>query len=1147
MSFDNTEYCLFQPLRNHSFSSSSSCFATDDLLQEDPQSFFKEFSSLLNQSFFLNGQSFLSRRSQVSLPSTSCNQNSLSATDKKSDLNRSSFMGGNPEENSSFNGSLLIGEPPSPAEDPTVGASSLEKETPCGNLALGAIKNVVVSGCVVEEKDMENIYENVYEFYAKRRRLMELKKSFCAFAHSLYEEEEKERTQCSFGSAPYSFLQEYFPDPLLKQSQCSPQRLAALVAPVDWDHRTSEVIQQLVPLSTRICEPDAPCRENTEKMVHCSCSMGSSRMNSIRNSSCSESDPPVSFSLSVTSLPSVASRPPLRSPSSLSSSSLLNTLIHQVWGPLKEQKHFLQREITDIQNAMEYLKNQLPPLASRKKKRNVRVEERVRSSLLADLKLERQIEVEKLKGQRQALEAALANVFREKVVRQKAVQKGRNTIDDDNEKKVVWHSRLEVNDKEMENDADMKEERESEELEKKRVSSLQAFLSSSLFPQVEKLWKDAIQCPSPSSRDEPDQELVGTANNEDEYKGEGKEHHRALFNSQYRRRTTRGGISGVLEEEGWYTVHRAILFECWSAHPFYRLYGGATESHLKSKPLHTFLKSLRYIHREAYIQEEVLRAQLSSSYMTPSQILEEALLKRALRRKKRGSNGELCSRPSFSSTATTVASSVSSLSSQEVGCERHELYFFPTTESLLSVDYSVVLDFLDQHVLVSRVYQPWKREAEVLLGAQCRVLEYLLFLKPCVMQFVASLPKNKPEEIQKEEANAVRSTIMSRTVAQQLPKNVLGCEKSNVSVRTRNEMLYVIPISKQLKKLQLEWYVPEKQISSGGESKRKESSNSLKMDASISTQSLRTTHKAAGARISSSVTSLREGPVRRYLLRCFLHHEEWNLDEVSEEKRKKIKSRQSLPLLVAQKSSGQSEEDLQTSLGKTVSWVNNAFPENCDTVSLSSADHSSQSSLSSCEAERKNSIEKNLKEWRGKAGGSVTAPTTKYSANVCLSQLPVLFSTAILISNPQLQKGYERWIKKSLSYLPHHKGKTKNGGANKDRQNVIHRSPNNFHHSSDHSGIHKNSLTAVITVGDCIESGLVQAAFAFTPEAFQQRRQEQAALQTVKQNIRTLQEELAEILEDNFNLEKKISELQGRNPVRWSERPSLALWPNSKD
>lgn len=1110
------EYLVFQPGQSFSISSSSSNCSGRSSGDLNPQWTSNDFSVLLRKCFMDNA-SYSVVSSEIGWCPAKSSSNSDVVRKESSDVMLSPSVEDMRKDKSSFTSSQKVQTDSGESLSFTGASTSIPKQK-SGMLSLPNGRNRILqeNGFPVEqENERQKIFEKDDWFCRIKHSLIDAEETFRVFVRSLYEQEEQASTLSTTDRWRYAFLLEYCSGLSFSSEQCYSQRLEALMAPVEWNAQTSAIIEQLALFSSSArVSIEGKLHEGDEETLQVT--VGSSTTSAGRSST-------NSYDFSA--------------PSSLPLSAL-DVLREQVLFPLKEQKDFLCREIEDIKKAAHQLNKKLPGLLSRKKKRAAKLEERVRSALLADLKREDQIQEDKLKARRQKLESALASTVREKIEREKKKTK-------DSQHKEVVHSHDET---------DMDEV--TQEQEEWRIAKLQDFLSVTILPEIEKLWREAIQCPPPplhlSAQEENTCEYRVEVQGGEKDEGNAslprscgsrypkeKESPRSFFRSPCPRRTTRGGISGVLEQEGWHTIYRAILLECWAQYPFYQLYGGATEGHLKSKPLHTFLKGIRGVQREAYIQEEMLRSQLSSTFMDPSAIVEK-LMKKPSKEKSRPSGRtesfSLASTASIVSTSTSCTNSSSGRTTQAIGNGSSALRYWKSSDSLLNTEYSSILDYLDHNIWVTRIYQPWKKDAEFLLGAQCRVLEYLLFADSGVVDSTSSI--SFPEELKSEgkQGEEVLSAVRFGIERNHSERKMAEAGGEEIHGITRKKGTPVVPVNKRLNNLQLEWYVVGHEGAAENTYTGRKEEKYPEKNGSNSLHTRQGTEKGSIRGNGSSPVSAKGVRVTRYLLRCFLEHEEKCADRDAKKGKQKRNLYRETPCdsLHSEKSSRASEEEIEISTQKTVRWSGRITLEKTESGGDTSDRLSHTSSFST--------TGENGKNWEDGKGEQLF---TRYSANICLSKALVLPSTMILVSNPELKKEYDRWRKRlrinGPSLIPAMRKWSINHQAEDAGKEKDSRLPNVSLTPS------YRSQHPLLTVRDCADKGLVQCALVFTPEGFQERRNNRAALQAIEGKIRSLQEELAEILEDNFMLERKICELEGREPVRWSDRPSLALYNGPKD
>lgn len=1123
MKSDATEFFVFQPGSGFRISTSSDCSSKENSsCPFNPYVPSNDFYSILKR-FLLTVSSSPRLSSKVEFgPSDSpC----ISSVTPNVELEWNNFY--SPEEKmreSAYSQlSSFCFDPQQPATEPPSCVSGRQNsfftgptETPKEKLDFSEL---------LEGKEFEKVYEKAFYFHKIKCSLTGLEKTIGALARSLYEEEKAKR-----GSNP-SISSAFVLQPLCKsfqeRSQLERQRIASLAAPVKLDQVVPREMQEFLPLSSmdRIEDPSEDVASNSTK-YNDSSSLSSGAISS-KYASSSE-------------IPSLA-----------------NFLRNQVLNPLKEQKQFLRRELQDIEKTKSILNEKLSTLNAREKKRISKQEKFFRSALLSDLKLERQIEVEKLKAKRHKLEYALADMAKknfESNDRGAGAEEQGNAATTESGTNIQGETEKDsFRLKSVENDTD-------EDLQEILHAQLRNFLSSVVLPQLEKLWLECIQCPptSPSMPAEQEnlQQICAVDDDEEKadensfssllacggasYTSRRKQSHR-LFPSRCCRRTVGGGISGVLEQEGWHTVYRSTLLECWGQYPFYQLYGGATEDHLKSKPLHTFFKSLRYIQRAAYIQEKMFRFQVSSPPLTSLSDVEEHVLKPSRHGKARKNGGQkLSSSFSTSSTITTVTTAVSPRSSQGAASER-EGSRLSYAETLLNCDFSIALDILEQPIWITRIYQPWKREAESLFAAQCCILDYIFF-SGFPLQYQPPFPldeeKRNGQDTEKGEHLSVKCDMGGH---QSDTKGIITEEGDGEAKTQRNVQICLPTVRKGLKKVQLEWYVPEKGNSSEEKQMKIEREASTGLDISSDANATRTTSKviipSANGRI---LPQQREsGRVTRYLLRCFLEHHEENRDEEKAVGTEKTMSTKKLSSSASHASrlSESPGKSPPASLRKMVSFCSSVAAEKPDSVPPSCLCASSDPLILSSGAQEKGSGQKNEK----KSEVGVLASFLFPSVNICLSKAPVLPTTKILMTNSQLRKQYTKWKRFSTNCLTPRRAGTDQWLSPRCQKKMSFDNGSIPLGKSQKVGSPTCPHSELVTVQDCVDSGLVQCALVFTAEGFQHREMKRAYVQKVQKEIESLREELAVILEKKIVLEHKICQEEGREPPRWSERLSSAL------
>lgn len=346
-------------------------------------------------------------------------------------------------------------------------------------------------------------------------------------------------------------------------------------------------------------------------------------------------------------------------------------------GPMKEQRDYFTLRLKEMERSTEGYKDQLKAAKEKKIQRQTKLEKHIQLTLLADLYSEKEAEFMKLDERKRSLAMELARMVRNTICMEKQKDAALNSGGQEGEGGQLG------------NLSQKKEEEEEEKLhsiEWKRAQLSE--LWSCLLPHAEQLWKDVIQMPR----------LVQPKH----LNGDDTEESISLdlpvrCGWAECRRTMRGGVSGAIEEEGWHRVRSAMWKACWDTHPYFGLYGGATEDHLKSKPLHTFLKSLRQVQREAFIGEELYRARITT----------EA--------------------PAASPTGMTGASVSRRLQQNTTMISTAPFFrYFKSEEALREKSWSKKLEQLEKRVWFENSLLPWKQEAERLLMAQFQLLNRVL-------------------------------------------------------------------------------------------------------------------------------------------------------------------------------------------------------------------------------------------------------------------------------------------------------------------------------------------------------------------------------------------------------------------------------------
>eukprot|EP00796_Vickermania_ingenoplastis_P012610 gene12610-8646_t len=447
------------------------------------------------------------------------------------------------------------------------------------------------------------------------------------------------------------------------------------------------------------------------------------------------------------------------------------------FGPMREQASYYALKRREAERETQVLRLQLSAQKKKAEDRQHRRDKLVQCALLEDLVAERQAECHKLDEKKCALAKMLERMVVDKI-RREAEEEDKKKEEEEVRRRAITTA----NEAEKSAEATTgNEEREGElgqlsglalslalplsddvvsprehlgtPAETTRTTTgegcqppppLAAFLELYLLPQVERLWAEVVQVPPASIPFLPHTRAAMQREQQQQQRGGGpppresdaedgddgpwwssalgpttrRQAQKAPVASSpfasspeaqlllHARRTVGGGVSSLLEETGWAAVHRAQWLVRLQACPYYQYYGGATEDHLKSKPLHIFFKTLRQVARTAYVDEEVYRLTLTGS---PSCAVPHSASKRL----------------KLPQTAAPAAAAF--------------FRFFPSVEALEA--FAPPLDMLERKVWHHLLYAPWRERVEGLAAFQCRVLQHLLarmYRKPALTNDVPS-------------------------------------------------------------------------------------------------------------------------------------------------------------------------------------------------------------------------------------------------------------------------------------------------------------------------------------------------------------------------------------------------------------------------
>lgn len=267
----------------------------------------------------------------------------------------------------------------------------------------------------------------------------------------------------------------------------------------------------------------------------------------------------------------------------------------QMLGKLREQEQYYSARIAATQAEVSKCAGLLKALTVSRMEQQAKREKTMQMALLSDLLLEKRLRVEALDEVKQHLGRRLAKMVATRIRRTTTVPPDQLGETEPGRQQQQGEDQRQSDD----------EEEEDEDVVNQRFRAL---LASRVFPELEKLWGECLQVPQKSSFPS----VVAAVT---EREGDGGDHQQQplLIPALSPRRTAGGGIDAcIAEEDGWVAVRRAIRFARYLEHPYYSLFGGATEDHLSSRPLHTFLKALRKVRSDAFIAEEILRSAASA-------------------------------------------------------------------------------------------------------------------------------------------------------------------------------------------------------------------------------------------------------------------------------------------------------------------------------------------------------------------------------------------------------------------------------------------------------------------------------------------------------------------------------------------------------
>lgn len=324
---------------------------------------------------------------------------------------------------------------------------------------------------------------------------------------------------------------------------------------------------------------------------------------------------------------------------SSSLSSLTAFFEQNILGPVLEQRDYLAFCLKERKNESQALLDQLDLCYSNLEKRKADLEAHNQLTLLRDLLEEKEAECCRLDAEKQSLAFLLTGQIKEKVAKEyRRADKMR-----DNGLSIIGEEAARLS--------------EETDFDPSLLKVRSVFLES-IRDNLEGLWGASIQIP----KDRESSSAIKLA-----------------------RRTTRGGVSGAVEESGWSCIRSSRWQACWEALPLFSFYGGATKENLTGHPLHTFLKDLARTQHEAFAREEMLIHSLNSEARTSQVEIEGPF--------------------SFS---------WHHLSPKIMGLRKTSIA-------------SMFLRQLESGKYLQQIYDSWRTEAEALFAHHCYLLEFLLF------------------------------------------------------------------------------------------------------------------------------------------------------------------------------------------------------------------------------------------------------------------------------------------------------------------------------------------------------------------------------------------------------------------------------------
>lgn len=329
--------------------------------------------------------------------------------------------------------------------------------------------------------------------------------------------------------------------------------------------------------------------------------------------------------------------------------------INHILEAMQEKKDYLTVHLREMNERLEQLKDQRRVQQEAKQKQQQKREKTLQKSLLHDLWVEKQGGCTVLDEKKRDLALRLQRIVKEKIKASEAPTTASAPV--------------------------LESRQDTASTAAMTISNRSEFYSALLL-HLECLWEECIQLPESQRRSTKTLALDSAAsgNKDDDVVGAG-------MNA---RRTAGGGVCGEVEQDGWRSVVRAMLVSRWDVFPYYRLYGGATEDHLKGKPLHTFLQCLRQVRRQSFVAEEVYRTGLAAS---PSRSSAQITSRRL------NISSERC---------TTSSGSV--------------LRFFANEKEMMSADFAADLQRINKKY-VNLVCDPWLSAAKQLVPCYSLLLQ----------------------------------------------------------------------------------------------------------------------------------------------------------------------------------------------------------------------------------------------------------------------------------------------------------------------------------------------------------------------------------------------------------------------------------------